>query len=78
MLLISIRFFVASMALISLLSLASTVFSELPAILQNNAIVQDIYSGKVAIFMLLPALIFAGIMGILFSLYLKRKGKNLD
>ena len=56
MLLISIRFFVASMALISLLSLASTVFSELPAILQNNAIVQDIYSGKVAIFMLLPAL----------------------
>ena len=76
--LIGMRLFAATMALLSLLYFSKIIFLDLPAELQNNPIVQDIYTGKVAIFMLIPSFIFGGIISIPFSLYLKWKGKNSD
>ena len=75
---LGMRFFTSAMLLLLLLNFSKIIFLDLPAELQNNAIVQDIYLGKVAIFMLITAFIFAGIIIIPFFLYRKMKGKNSD
>ena len=72
------RFITSAMLLLLLLNFNKIIFLDLPAELQNNAIVQDIYNGKVAIFMLIIAFIFAGIIFIPFFLYRKMKGKNSE
>lgn len=75
---LGMRFITSAMLLLLLLNFNKIIFLDLPAELQNNAIVQDIYNGKVAIFMLIIAFIFAGIIFIPFFLYRKMKGHNSD
>ena len=75
---LGMRFITSAMLLLLLLNFNKIIFLDLPAELQNNAIVQDIYNGKVAIFMLIIAFIFSGIIFIPFFLYRKMKGHNSD
>lgn len=47
-------------------NLKTTIFSELAPELQNSGVVQDIYTGSVGIYLLIPGLFFAGVAGIIY------------
>ena len=73
-----IRLVMAFLFIFQINGFRTTIFSELAPELQNHVVIQDLNSGKVGIYLLIPALIFAGIAGILFSVFLKITGRSSE